>query len=331
MSLTTTYMGISLRNPFIVGSSPLTGDLDTVKQLEDQGAAALVLPSLYEEEITSEQLADFFSYDTYSESFLEASSYSPDPETAPGDEYLEHLRRVKKAVAIPVIASLNGSTPGGWLSYARLMEEAGADGLELNLYHPASDPDTSSAEVEQQMLQIVREIKGKLKIPVAVKLSPLFTAFANFALQLDANGANAIVLFTRFHKIDFDVIELEVMRRVEFSTSAELDLRLRGTAVLAGRVKASLAITGGVHTALDVIKSTMAGAHAMQIVSALMRHGPEYLQKLRSEVEAWMIANEWNSLEEMRGNMSFQRIPNPAVYEREMFRRMFAVSVGARG
>ena len=331
MSLATTYMGISLRSPFIVGSSPLTGDLDTVKQLEDHGAAALVLPSLYEEEITSAQLSDFFSYDTYTESFAEAASYSPDPETAPGDDYLEHLQHVKKAVGIPVIASLNGSTPGGWLSYASLMEEAGADGLELHLYHPASDPDTSSAEVEQQMLQILREIKGKLKIPVAVKLSPLFTAFANFALQLDANGANAIVLFTRFHKIDFDVIELEVMRRVEFSTSAELDLRLRGTAVLAGRVKASLAITGGVHTALDVIKSTMAGAHAVQIVSALMRYGPGYLQKLRSEVEAWMLANEWNSLEEMRGNMSFQRIPNPALYEREMFRQMFAVSVGARG
>jgi dihydroorotate dehydrogenase (fumarate) len=325
-------MGLSLRNPFIVGSSPLTGDLDTVKQLEDHGAAALVLPSLYEEAITSEQLSDFFAYDTHSESFPEATSYSPDPETAPGpNEYLEHLHRAKKAVGIPVIASLNGSTPGGWLSYASLMEEAGADGLELHLYHPASDPDSSSGEVERQMLQILREIKGKLKIPVAVKLSPLFTAFANFASQVDANGADAIVLFTRFHKIDFDVIELEVLRRVEFSTPAELDLRLRGTAVLAGRVKASLAITGGVHSALDVIKSTMAGAHAVQIVSALMRHGPEYLETLRAEVEAWMIANEWNSLEEMRGNMSFQRIPNPAVYEREMFRRMFAVSVGARG
>jgi dihydroorotate dehydrogenase (fumarate) len=331
MSLATTYMGISLRNPFIVGSSPLTEDLDSVKQLEDHGAAALVLPSLYEEEITCEQLSDFFSYDTYSESFPEASSYSPDPETAPGNDYLEHLQRVKKAVGIPVIASLNGSTPGGWQSYASLMEEAGADGLELHLYHPASDPDTSSAEVESQMIQIVRDIKSKLKIPVAVKLSPLFTAFANFALQLDASGADAIVLFTRFHKIDFDVVELEVVRRVEFSTPAELDLRLRGTAVLAGRVKASLAITGGVHSAVDVIKSTMAGAHAVQIVSALMRRGPEYLQNLRTEVEAWMIANEWSSLEEMRGNMSFQRIPNPAVYEREMFRRMFAVGVGARG
>ena len=322
MSLATTYMGITLRNPFIVGSSPLTGDLDTVKQLEDHGAAALVLPSLYEEEITSAQLSDFFSYDTYTESFAEAASYSPDPETAPGDDYLEHLQHVKKAVGIPVIASLNGSTPGGWLSYASLMEEAGADGLELHLYHPASDPDTSSAEVEQQMLQILREIKGKLKIPVAVKLSPLFTAFANFALQLDANGANAIVLFTRFHKIDFDVIELEVMRRVEFSTSAELDLRLRGTAVLAGRVKASLAITGGVHTALDVIKSTMAGAHVTQMVSALLKCGPEHLARVLKDLQTWLEEHEWNSLAEMRGNLNLFRVPDPDAYERANYMLM---------
>ena len=329
MSLDTTYMGIPLRNPFIVGACPLTGDLDMVKRLEDAGAAALVLPSLYEEEITLEQMSDFFSYDTYDDSFPEASSYSPDPESAPGSDYLEHLRRVKQTVDIPVIASLNGSTPGGWLSYARLMEEAGADALELHLFHAASDPDTTSAEVERQMLQILHDVKGELKIPVAVKLAPLFTAFANFALQIDHGGADAIVLFTRFHKIDFDVIELEVLRRVEFSTPSELDLRLRGTAVLAGRVKASLAITGGVHNALDVIKSTMAGAHAVQIVSALMRNGPAHLQKLQTEIEAWLIANEWSSLNEMRGNMSFQRIPNPAVYEREMFRRMFSVSLQA--
>jgi len=181
----------------------------------------------------------------------------------------------------------------------------------------------SSAEVERQLLQTVWAVKGAVDIPVAVKISPLFTAFANFALQLDKAGADAIVLFTRFHKVDFDVIELEVLRRVELSSSADLDLRLRGTAVLAGRVKASLGITGGVHSALDVIKATMAGAHVVQMVSALMRHGPGYLQTLRAEVEAWMIANEWNSLEEMRGNMSFQRIPNPAVYERETFRQMF--------
>ena len=331
MTLATTYMGLPLRNPLIVGSGPLTGDLANVRQLEDEGAAALVLPSLYEEDITSDQLADFFSYDTYDDSFQEASSYAPDPETAPGpDAYLEHLRRVKAAVFIPVVASLNGSTPGGWLSCARLMEEAGADALELHLFHSASDPELSSAEVERQMLQILTAVKGELKIPVAVKLAPLFTAFANFALQLDAAGADALVLFTRFHKIDFDVIELEVLRRVEYSTSAELDLRLRGIAVLAGRVRASLAITGGVHTALDVIKSTMAGAQATQLVSAVMQNGPTHLRKVLTEIEAWLIANEWSSLNEMRGNLSFQHIPDPAVYERETFRRMFSVGVSAR-
>ena len=324
MNLATTYMGLSLKSPLIVGSSPLTEDLDTVRQLEDAGAAALILPSLYEEQITGEQMADFFSSETYDDSFPEASSYAPDPESAPGpDEYLEHLRRTKQSVGIPVIASLNGSTPGGWMNYARLMEQAGADAIELHLYHAASDPELGSAEVESQLLQTVWEVKGELHIPVAVKISPLFTAFANFALQIDKAGADAIVLFTRFHKVDFDVIELEVLRRVELSSSADLDLRLRGTAVLSGRVKASLGITGGVHTALDVIKGTMAGAHALQLVSALMRHGPHYLQSLRTEVEAWMVANEWSALDEMRGNMSFARIPNPAVYERETFRRMF--------
>jgi dihydroorotate dehydrogenase (fumarate) len=332
MSLATTYMGIPLRNPLIVGAGPLTGDFGNVRQLEDDGAAALVLPSLFEEDITSEQLSDFFSYDTHGDSFPEASSYAPDPESAPGpDAYLEHLRRVKEAVGIPVIASLNGSTPGGWASYTRLMEQAGADAVELHLFHSASDPDLSSAEVERQMLQILASVKGELKIPVAVKLAPLFTAFANFALQLDSAGANALVLFTRFHRIDFDVIELEVLRRVEYSTSAELDLRLRGVAALAGRVHASLAITGGVHTALDVIKSTMAGAHAVQLVSAIMRNGSAHLQNLLTEVEAWMIANEWSSLNEMRGNMSFQHVPNPAAYERETFRQMFSVGVTARG
>ena len=329
--LATTYMGIALHNPLIIGAGPLTGDFDNVRELEDAGAAALVLPSLFEEDLTTEQLSDFFSYDTYGDSFPEASSYAPEPESAPGpDAYLDHLRRVKAAVGIPVIGSLNGSTPGGWLSCAKLMEDAGADAVELHLFHSASDPDLSSADVERQMLQILTAVKGELRIPVAVKLAPLFTAFANFALQLDAAGANALVLFTRFHRIDFDVIELEVLRRVEYSTSAELDLRLRGVAALAGRVRASLAITGGVHTALDVIKGTMAGAHAMQLVSAVMRHGPMHLRSVLTEIEAWLIANEWGSLNEMRGNMSYQHVPNPAAYERESFRRMFSVDV-ARG
>src|SRR5262245_57374187 len=205
MNLATTYMGLQLRNPLIVGAGPLTGDLDNVRRLEDEGAAALVLPSLFEEDITSEQLSDFFSYDSYGDSFPEATSYAPDPESAPGpDAYLEHLRRVKEAVRIPVIGSLNGSTLGGWLSCARLMEQAGADAVELHLFHSASDPELSADEVESQMLQILASVKGELKIPLAVKLAPLFTAFANFASRLDTAGANALVLFTRFHKIDFD-------------------------------------------------------------------------------------------------------------------------------
>jgi dihydroorotate dehydrogenase (fumarate) len=324
MNLSTVYMGIPLPHPLIVGAGPLTDDLDTVRQLEDEGAAALVLRSLYEEEITNEQMYAFFHDETYGESFAEAASFSPEPEAAPGpDEYLEHLRRVKQAVGVPVMASLNGNTPGGWVSYARLMEEAGADAIELHLYHSASDPETSAAEVEGQMVQMVREVKSRLRIPVAVKLSSRFTSFANFAMQLDAAGADALVLFTRFYKVDIDVLELEVVRQLELSDSSDLDLRLRGTAVLAGHVKASLGITGGVHTATDVIKGTMAGAHAMQMVSALMRNGPRHLRALRAELEAWMAENEWDSLDEMRGNMSFQRIPDPAAYERETFRRMF--------
>ena len=325
MNLNTTYLGIQLPHPLIVGSGPLGDDIDIVRELEDGGAAALVLRSLYEEEIKGEQMKAFFDIESHEESFAEATSYSPDPESAFGpDEYLEHLRRVKNAVRIPVIASLNGMSLGGWTSYASLMEQAGADALELNIYHAASDPTLSSAEVERQAIEIVREVKRTVRIPVAVKLSPLLTAFANFALQLDAAGTDGIILFTRFYQADIDPIELEVVRTLELSNSSELRLRLRGTAVLSGRVKASLAITGGVHTALDVIKSTMAGAHVTQLVSALLQNGPGHLRTLLSDIKGWMEENEWSSLNEMRGNMSYQRVPNPADYERQIFRSMFA-------
>jgi dihydroorotate dehydrogenase (fumarate) len=323
MNLTTTYLGQRLPHPLIIGSGPLTDDVDKVKELEDEGAAALVLRSLYEEEITGEQMAAFFSSEGHGESFAEAASYAPDPELAFGpDEYLEHMRRVKAAVGIPVVASLNGTTAGGWTSYASLLEQAGADAVELNLYHAVSDPATSGAEVERQMIQIVTEVKKRLRIPVAVKLSPLFTAFAHFARQLDAAGADGLVLFTRFHRVDIDVLELEVVRSMELSDSSELQLRLRGAAVLSGRVKASIAVTGGVHTALDVVKATMAGAHVTQMVSAIMRNGPRHLRAVRAELEAWMEKYEWSSLDEMRGNMGFERIPDPAAYEREHFRMM---------
>jgi len=321
MDLSTTYLGRSLPHPLIVGAGPLGDDLDTVKALEDAGAAMLVLRSLYEEEITNEQMNAFVNTESFSESFAEAGTYAPDPVYALGpDEYLEHLRQVKQAVRIPVVASLNGVTPGGWLGFAKLIEEAGADGLELHIYHAASDMATSAADVERGALDIVREVKRSLKIPVAVKLAPLLTAFAHFAKALDAAGADALVLFTRFHRIDLDVEELEVVRTLPLSDSSELPLRLRGAAALSGRVNASIGITGGIHTGLDVIKATMAGAHATQMVSSLLRHGPNHLRTVRADIESWMREHEWSSLGEMRGNMSLQRIPDPAAYERANFR-----------
>jgi dihydroorotate dehydrogenase (fumarate) len=321
MNLGTNYLGISLPHPLIVGSSSLTNDLDTVRQLEDEGAAALVLRSLHEEEITSEQMDGLFHIESHGESSAEAGSYFPDPVLALGpDEYLEHLRRVKQAVEVPVIASLCGTSRCGWLTHARLLEQAGADALELDLYHSASDALTSAAEVEAQMVGVVREVKQGTNIPVAAKLSPLFTAFANFARQLDAAGIDGLVLFTRFHKVDIDVVELEVLRSLQLSDSSELQLRLRAAAVLAGRVNASIAIGGGVHTALDVVKATMAGASVTQLVSAILKNGPRYLRTLRTELSEWMATYEWSSLDEMRGNMSFQRIPDPSAYERATYR-----------
>jgi dihydroorotate dehydrogenase (fumarate) len=321
MDLGTTYLGMRLPHPLIVGAGPLGDDLDRVRQLEDAGAAMLVLRSLYEEEITGEQIDTFLHTERHHESFAEAGTFAPEPLLALGpEEYLEHLRRVKAAVRIPVVASLNGVTPGGWISYAKLCEEAGADALELHVYHAASDMTLAGAEVERRTIEIVAELKRSLRIPVAVKLAPLLTAFAHFAKALDAAGADGLVLFTRFHRIDIDVVELEVVRSLPLSDSSELPLRLRGTAALAGRVRAALAVTGGVHTGLDVIKATMAGAHATQLVSALLRHGPAHLRGVRREVEAWMTEHEWSSLDEMRGNMSLERLPDPAAYERSNFR-----------
>jgi dihydroorotate dehydrogenase (fumarate) len=321
MDLATTYLGLRLPHPLIVGAGPLGDDLDRVKQLEDAGAAMLVLRSLYEEEITGEQMDTFLHVESHNESFPEAGTFAPEALTALGpEEYLEHLRRVKAAVRIPVVASLNGITPGGWTSYARLCEEAGADALELHVYHAASDMALAAAEVERRAIEVVRNVKQSLRIPVAVKLAPLLTAFAHFAKSLDDAGADGLVMFTRFHRIDIDVDELEVVRSLPLSDSSELPMRLRGAAALAGRVRASLAVTGGVHTGLDVIKATMAGAHATQLVSALLLHGPGHLRTVREEVEAWMTEHEWESLAEMRGNMSLGRLPDPAAYERANFR-----------
>jgi len=321
MDLSTSYLGLRLPHPLIVGSGPLDHDLDMVKALCEAGAAAMVLRTVYEEEITGEQMAAFLHAETHGESFAEASSYAPEPiATVGAEEYLEHVRRVKQAVDIPVVASLSAVTPRGWVGYAELLEEAGADAIELQIFHAASDMTTSAAEVERQAVEIVRSVKQRLQIPVAVKLSPLQTAFAHFARELDLAGADGLVLFTRFHRVDIDVEALEVVRTLPPSDSSELSLRLRATAALAGRVSASLAIGGGVHSALDVIKATMAGAHATELVSALLIHGPGHLRSLREGVGAWMREHEWASLSEMRGNMSLERIADPAAYERANLR-----------
>jgi dihydroorotate dehydrogenase (fumarate) len=275
MDLATTYLGLRLPHPLVVGSGPLDEDLDTVRALEDAGAAAIVLRAVCEEEITGEQMAAFFSAESHTDSFAEATSYAPDPASTVGpEEYLEHLARVKQAVRIPVMASLNAVTPGGWVGYGHLLEQAGADAIELQIFHAASDMTTSAADVERQAVEIVRRVKERLGIPVAVKLSPMQTAFAHFARQMDMAGANGLVLFTRAIRADIDVDALEVVRTLPPSDTADFSLRLRATAAIAGRVGASLAISGGVHTALDVIKATMAGAHVTHMVSALRLHGP---------------------------------------------------------
>lgn len=324
MDLSTNYLGIRLPHPLVPGASPLSDDLDTVKQLEDAGAAAIVLRSLFEEQISREQEATHDHWERHDDAFAEAITFFPSPGSfvLGPDEYLNHVQRVKQAVRIPVIGSLNGMTPGGWLSYARLIEQAGADALELNVYHAPTDFEKSGSEVERQTLEMVRAVKHGLKIPLAVKLSPFFTAFAHFARQLDGSGADGLVLFNRYYDPDIDVHELNVIRILQLSDSSELPLRLRGIAALAGRVKGSLAVTGGVHTALDVVKSTMAGAHITQMVSALLQNGPGHLKKIRADLEAWMEENEWSSLNEMRGNLSQERIPNPQIYERANYMLM---------
>lgn len=324
MDLSTNYLGIRLPHPLVPGASPLSDDLDTVKQLEDAGAAAIVLRSLFEEQISREQEATHDHWERHDDAFAEAITFFPSPDSfvLGPDEYLNHVQRVKQAVRIPVIGSLNGMTPGGWLSYARLIEQAGADALELNVYHAPTDFEKSGSEVERQTVEMVRAVKHGLKIPLAVKLSPFFTAFAHFARQLDGSGADGLVLFNRYYDPDIDVHELNVIRILQLSDSSELPLRLRGIAALAGRVKGSLAVTGGVHTALDVVKSTMAGAHITQMVSALLQNGPGHLKKIRADLEAWMEENEWSSLNEMRGNLSQERIPNPQIYERANYMLM---------
>lgn len=317
-------MNLELPHPLIVGASPLVEDLDTVRRVEDAGAAAIVMNSLFEEQIFIEQIMAHEHIEQIGDSFAEAASYLPDPAIfmhGP-EQYMEQIAAIKAAVDIPVIASLNGTTPGGWLRHALLMEEAGADGLELNVYDLTSDPETSSSEIEQRTLTMVRELKAGLRIPVAIKLSPFYTSLAHFALALERCGVDAIVLFNRFYQPEIDPNTLSVDRTLQFSTPDELALRLRWIAIFSGRLQTSLGVTGGVHGANDAIKAVMAGAHGVQIVSALLKFGVEHLDKIRCGMIEWMEANEYESLAQMQGCMNLEHCPDPEAYERANYMRM---------
>jgi dihydroorotate dehydrogenase (fumarate) len=318
VDLRTTYLGLDLPHPLMPGASPLADDLDTVRRLEDEGAAAIVLRSLFEEQIRREQLATFLHTEPHGESFAEALCYFPRPEAfALGPEdYIAHLGRVKQAVGVPVIASLNGTSLGGWLEYGRAIAQAGADALELNVYAVPCSTDEDAASIEARTVELLKALKASVTIPVAVKLSPFYTSLPHFVKQLEGAGADGLVLFNRFYQPDIDPESLSLNRDLRLSTPAELPLRLQWLALLHDRVQCSLAITGGVHDGRDALKAVMAGADAVQLVSALLRHGPGRLGAVLAEMIDWLEEHEYASLAQMKGSMSRASCPDPTVYER---------------
>jgi dihydroorotate dehydrogenase (fumarate) len=326
MDLSTTYLGLKLPHPIMPGASPLVDHLDLVKRLEDAGAAAITMHSLFEEQITREQQGMVYHMELLDHGSAEALGYFPQAsEFRLGPyQYLEQIRLVKQTVTLPVIGSLNGTTSEGWLEYAKLIEQAGADALELNVYHVAADPKETGASVEKRLIDVVRAVKASVTIPLAVKLSPFYSSVANLAGELDALGVEGLVLFNRFYQPDFDLQELVVAPTLSLSTSNDLLLRLRWLSVLFGRVKASLAVTGGVHTPVDAIKAVMAGAGGVQTVSSLLKQGPEHIKTLVDGMRTWLEEHEYESLAQARGSMSLERSPNPAAFERANYMKVLA-------
>jgi dihydroorotate dehydrogenase (fumarate) len=323
MDLSTTYLGLQLKNPLVPSASPLMRKVDNIKRMEDAGAAAVVLHSLFEEEIrqASHEFDHYLNYGA--ESYWEALSYFPEVDLRIGpDSYLNHVRKVKAAVSIPVIASLNGVSTGGWIDYAKKIEDAGADALELNTYYLAAEPDQAGADVEQMYLDLVAELKASVHIPIAIKLGHQFSAFANMARRLDQAGANGLVLFNRFYEPDYDLESLEIVPDVRLSTPHELRIRLRWVAILYGSIQADLALTGGVHDAADVIKAVMAGAKVAMTTSALLQHGIPYLGRMLRELTAWMEEHEYESIQQMHGSMSQRAVAQPAALERANYMRV---------
>jgi len=324
--LTTTYVGLKLRSPLVASSSPLCQNIGNILQMEDAGIAAVVLHSLFEEQILIESQALDRHLSAAEESYAESLSYFPDLRryNIGPDEYVEHIRRAKQAVDIPVIGSLNGVSTGGWIRYARLIEEAGADALELNIYHLPTDPSIDGATVEQQYVELVRHIKASVRIPVAVKLGPYFSSIPNMAAKLDEAGADALVLFNRFYQPDFDLESLEVVPNLVLSNSSELLARLHWVGILYGRIRADMAITGGVHTAQDVLKCMMAGAKVAMMTSALLRQGIDYAARLEEDLIRWMEEHEYESIRQMQGSMSLERVADPAAFQRANYMRVLS-------
>jgi len=318
MDLKTKYLGLELKNPVVASASPLSQEVDNVKKLEDAGVSAVVAYSLFEEQISHEsgELDHFLSH--HAESHAEATSYFPEPEefvTGPY-EYLDHIANLKKAVDIPIIGSLNGVSAGGWVDYAKSIQDAGADALELNIYYVATDPNLTGQEVEDMYIETIEAVKKNLSIPVAVKLGPFFTAFANFAKRVDNAGADGLVLFNRFYQPDFDLEKFEVVPNIELSGNWEMRLPLRWLSILYGNVKADLAATSGINTGVDVIKIMMAGGKAAMMASELLKKGPERVTGVLTEIKEWMEEKEYESIQQMQGSMSQKSVAEPAAFER---------------
>jgi dihydroorotate dehydrogenase (fumarate) len=326
MNFNSTYLGLELANPLMMGASPLTDDIDVARRLEDAGAAAVVMRSLFEEQIEGEHYASVQHMEMYADLFPEASTFFPGTgEFAFNpDGYLEHIRRLKQALDIPVIASLNGMSNSGWLRYSKLIEQAGADALELNVYHVATQASETADLIEHSIREVARDVREAVQIPVAVKLSPFFTSIPNLALELRTVGIDGLVLFNRFYQPDFDLESLSISPQLHLSDSSELLLRVRWLAILSGRCSASLSASGGVHTVADVVKVIMAGAHSVQIVSAILRHGPQHFRKLLDELKHWMEENGYDSVRQMRGSLSLSRCPDPAAFERGNYMRVLS-------